>query len=207
MRVKALSVSNRKRTLDSSIIRVGDNIKIIVPEVVDRVGYPLTKKIIVESMTREQKNALYKSVAEIFGLEHYSGDPSLVFLDPKDDDRLLYAVADKILAKRGWGGRERKIYIKIVDSYKDQVYTVIKKKVVKTGIYNYSSSTYDYWSGDYDYEPAYLSNEKTHVLYGVHGYTTQIEKLIFWNDNDDLKYFEKRCVQKVIYNSNTGDYE
>lgn len=205
METKNLSVSSKKRTLDSSIIRVGDNIKIIIPEYVERVGYPLTKNIIVESMTAEQKSKLYRSIAEIFGLEHYSGDSSLLFHDIKDDNRLLYAIADSILKEKGWGGRERKIHTTVSDFYKDRVYTVCKKKVVKTGTYNHGSSWYDYWTGEYEYEPAYLSNEKTHVLYGVYGYATQGGQHI-WS-NDDLTYFEKRCVQKVIYNSDEGDYE
>lgn len=198
--------TKRKKTPDPSVIREGDNIKIIIPEYVERVGYPLTKKIIVESMTREQKDRLYKSISEIFGIEHYSGDPSLIFLDPNEDgERVLYAIADKILKERGWGGRERKIYTKIDESYKDQVYTVYKKKVVKTGTYNHGSSWHDYWTGEYDYEPAYLSNEKTHVLYGIGGYTTQSGTHI-WSDTD-LIYFEKKCVKKVTYNLNTGEYE
>lgn len=194
-----------KRKLDSSIIRVGDNIKIIIPEMVERVGYPLTKKLIVESMTVEQKSKLYRTIAEIFGLKHYSGDSNLLFYDTKDDDRLLYAIAGRILKEKGWGGRERKIYTAIDESYRGQVYTVYKKKVVKTGKYNHGSSWQDYWTGEYDYDPAYLSNEKTHVLYGIHEYTTQSGAHIW--DDDDLKYFEKRCVQKVIYNSDKGDYE
>lgn len=199
-------LSKKKKKPAPSIIREGDDIKIIIPEYVERVGYPLTKKIIVESMTREQKDRLYKSISEIFGLDHYSGDPSLIFFDPKEDgERVLYAIADKILKERGWGGRERKIYTKIDESYKDQVYTVCKKKVVKTGTYNHGSSWHDYWTGEYDYEPAYLSNEATHILYGIGGYTTQSGSH-FWSDSD-MKYFEKRCVKKVIYNENTGEYE
>lgn len=207
MDTTTLTNSSKKKRLDSSVIREGDNIKIIIPEYVERVGYPLTKKIIVESMTREQKLALYKSVAEIFGLEHYSGDLSLVFLNPKneDDNRLLYAVADKILEQKRWGGRERKIHTKVDESYKDQVYTVLKKKVVKTGTYNRGSNGYDYWSGHYDYEPPYLSNEKTHVLYGIGGYNIH-SALQIWSETD-LVYFERRCIEKVTYNSDKGEYE
>lgn len=196
------------RKLDPNIIREGDNIRIIIPEYVDRVGYPLTKKIIVELMTKEQKNRLYKSIAEIFGLEHYSNDPSLIFFDTKnkrDDERVLYAIADKILKERGWGGCERKIYTKTDDKCGDQVYTVAKKKIVKTGTYVHGGGGYDYYTGEWDYEPAYLSNEKTHVLYGIGEYTTQSGEH-FWNE-DELKYFERRCIQKVIYNSQTGQYE
>lgn len=199
------NMKNKKRKLDSSIIREGDEIKIIIPEYVERVGYPLTKSLIIESMTLEQKNKLHRTIAEIFNLEHYSGDPSLVFYDDKDDNRLLYAIADRILKEKGWGGRDRKIYTKTDESYKDQVYTVCKKKVVKTGKYNHGSNWHDPWTGDYDYEPAYLSDEKTHVLYGVGGYATQYGPCI-WSDSD-LKYFEKRCVQKVTYNSNTNECE
>lgn len=202
-----LANSSKKRKVDSSIIRVGDTIKIIIPEYVDRVGYPLTKRIIVESMTREQKNKLYKSIAEIFDLKHYSGDPSLLFSDPKDDDRVLYAIADKILEKRGWGGRDRSIYTTFDGSLTDVVYTVCKKRVVKTGTYVAGGGSRDYWTGEYECDPSYLKNEKTHILYGVDGYITKDRYLTFFTDDRGLRYFEKRCVQKVIYNENTGEYE
>ena len=93
---------------DPSVIRVGDQIEIINPEYVDRVGYPLYKKDIVAGITQDQKNRLYKSIHEIFGLEIEDFNNS-IFVKSKDDRKLLYALAEMILLQKRFGGRERSI--------------------------------------------------------------------------------------------------
>ncbi len=196
----------RKRKLDPSIIRIGDDVRIIIPECVERVGYPLTKKMIVESMTAEQKGMIEGMITKIFDIP----TPQSLFLNNFTPDRksekLYYSIASFVLQRKGWGGRERRLHKKLVDEaqFKNKVFQVIDKKVVKTGDH-VSGHCYQDYFGEYDYDPAYLENEKTHVLYGIGGYKT------VGGDypciQSDMFYFEKRCVQKVIYNPYTGDYE
>jgi hypothetical protein len=198
--------NKKKRKLDPSIIRIGDDVKIIVPEAFDRVGYPLTKKIIVESMTREQKDKLNKAVVEIFGLSYMDDNTVMAaFGQEIANESLFYAIADRILNEKRWGGSDRKIYTNpIPDFCIGQVSNVLSKKVVKTGKYVPGWSGCDYW-GEYDSSPAYLENEKTHVLYEML-VLTDFSKGGYINAYENM-FFEKRCIQKVIYNRYTGEYE
>lgn len=170
---------------DPSIIRVGDQIEIINPEYVDRVGYPLCKKDIVAGITQDQKNRLYKAANEIFGLEIEDFNNS-IFVKSNKEYKLLYALAEMILLQKKFGGSERSIHTKIEESYMGQIFTVLERKVVKTGTYVPGGGGYCSYTGEYDYDSAYLENEKTHVLYGVSD--GGLGKCI---------YFEKRNVKKI----------
>lgn len=205
MDTTTLTISKRKRKPDPSIIRVDDYIKIIIPEYVERVGYPLTTKIVLEKFTPEQKQKLYNCLHQTFGIPCSPTDTeSLMYFDYEKECRgILSAIARRVMIAEQWGGKERCIYNQPVEYVKDQVFRVNKKKVVKTGRYVPGYGGCDYW-GEYDYEPAYLEDEKTHVLYGVIP-AVGFEPLI-WTD-DNLMYFEQRCVKKVEYNCDTGNYE
>jgi hypothetical protein len=201
----ALTNLSKKRKLDPSVIRVDDYIKIIIPEYVERVGYPLTTKIVLEKFTPEQKQKLYKCLLDTFGIpcKTESGELSLYFDYEKEYNGILNAVARQVMIAERWGGKERRIYNQPVEYVKDQVFRVYKKRVVKTGRYVPGYGGCDYW-GEYDYESAYLEEEKTHVLYGVVP-AVGFEPIIWTNDN--IMYFEQRCVKKVHYNLDTGEYE
>ncbi len=195
----------RKRTPDPSVIRVGDDVKIIIPEAFDRVGYPLTRRMIIEEMTHDQLRALHNVLNNTFGIGLETSNLFTVSDNTPVVDEIIDIIAGRILCKRGWGGRDRKIYTTLIPNHCiGQVCRVLSKKVVKTGRYVPGWGGYDYW-GEYDSSPAYLENEKTHVLY-------QFSVLIDSNEDGYINtyktmYFEKRCIQKVIYNSNTGKYE
>jgi hypothetical protein len=47
---------------------------------------------------------------------------------------------------------------------KDQCFQVIGKRIVKTGTYHAASSYQGYFDMYPEYEPAYLSDSKTHVI-------------------------------------------
>jgi hypothetical protein len=200
------NTNKRVRKLDSSIIRVGDEIKIIIPEAFDRVGYPLTRKKIIGEMTPEQLQALNDCLIKTFdiGIDIETNLCTVLNNEPVHD-KIIDTIASRILRKREWGGDDRKIYAKpIPDFCIGQVSNVLSKKVVKTGKYIPGWNRYDYW-GEYDSSPAYLENEKTHVLY-------QMMVLTDCNPDGCIKwykemYFEKRCIQKVTYNHYTGEYE
>lgn len=191
----------RKRKLDESIIRKDDTIRVVIPEIVERVGYPLNIKNIIDSITPEQLEELSKCLFSIFNIS--SSFVASDLLNPLDNndlykDRIINGIARMMIRQRGWGGKNRSIHVKSVPELKDKMFCVLERKTVKTGTYNPSSgSGPDYW-GEYDYEPAYLSNEKTHVLYGI------MDPSII---TSELTYIEKRCVQKVEYNYKTNEYD
>lgn len=199
-----LPTMSKKRKLDPNIIREDDNVRIIVPECVDRVGYPLTKKDIINEITQQQKEELNAFLVKTFGITIQIFNSGIDY--PTVNDEILEVVASRILRQRGWGGNERKLHIKILPSHCiGQVCRVFSKKTVKTGKYHHGSCGYDYYTGEWDSTPAYLENEKTHVLY-------QIDVLVDSSldgciNSHELLYFERRCIEKVIYNPQTGNYE
>ncbi len=175
------------KKIDPSIIRVGDLVQIVVPEYVVRVGYPLSKAMIVDEMTKDQKSKLHDSIKGIFDIS----------LDEDENGykiwkRLLNVIAEKILKSRGFGGRQRSIHTAEEKQLEGEIYRVSKRKVVKTGTYCPGGGGYDYY-GEYDYNPAYLANEKTHVLYGLYLFNE------LCTISNDLVFFEKRCLKKVPY--------
>jgi hypothetical protein len=185
----------RIRKLDPSIIRLNDNVRIIIPEYFVRCGYPLTKEIVKDTIiTKEQKQAIWKMM-ESFG--EYSTNVELIDeMTVKlsgDGDNTFNDILDKmasvIIRQQGWGGKERKIYTKRDEKLMGLDAHIYSKKVVKTGIYHHG-----YTSGweEPEYEPAYLDDEISHVIYETNLY----------NPDDMLKphyWFERRCLEKINY--------
>jgi hypothetical protein len=157
------------------IIRVGDRVKIVVPEVVVRVGYPLTKAEMMKRQTPEQLQAI-RDMMRAFNTvvlpETQSDLLGAVTENSAKVDKLYekirYAMAGRMLEQEGFGGKQRRIHTYTLTDIKGKLATVNAKRVVKTGDYYGAYSSYDAWNGDYDYEPGGLSNEKTHVLYKLY---------------------------------------
>lgn len=163
---------------DKNLIRVGDRVKIVNPEVVMRWGYPLSKKIVRDTMiTKEQKDALITMMRVFNGstptpivqeLPHdlfdMQDDEVPMNIDYDTYDKILNELAHKILKDKGYGGNERKLYTTMKESLRDKVGCVHERIVVKTGTHVGGGGSYSY-NGDFDYEPPYLDNEKTHVLF------------------------------------------
>ena len=104
-----------KRT---DVIRDGDYVKIITPNIFVRCGYPLNKKIVMDTLiTKEQKEAVVQMLLA-FGLKRPPEDALAYQLSWKMDgtladkafDDVIYLMAGVLLKKRGWGGKERLIY-------------------------------------------------------------------------------------------------
>lgn len=183
----------RVKKLDPSIIRVNDHVRVIIPEHFVRCGYPLTKEIVKDTIiTKEQKQAIWKML-EAFG-EHptsvelidnlrvrLSGQGNSIF------DDILDRMSGVVLAQNGWGGKERKIYTKTNNDLMGVYAYIISKKVVKTGIYHHG-----YTSGweEPEYEPPYLSQEKSHVIYETNLYNPDDPFTVHY-------WFEKRCLEKI----------
>jgi hypothetical protein len=94
--------------------------------------------------------------------------------------KLLEAVCFAVVAMRGFGGKERKLFYKEVVPYGQVycdgmtwdrtglVYTVAGKSTVMTGKY-YPPSGGQGFDGDWDYEPGGLEDMQCHVLLDIGG--------------------------------------
>ena len=173
-----------------NVIRENDVVKIINPEFVVRVGYPLSKKMIQDQLTPEEL-AVVKDMFTKFGI---SIDVPLD-VRPTEGQRaynkVLDALSGVLLYKKGWGGRERSIHTKLIPEMMGTRHTVYQKRCVKTGTYHAGWGGCDYW-GEYDYEPAYLEGEKTHVLLKLNEFSKEIEI------NGDYLEIESKNVVKVV---------
>ena len=148
-------------SLRKNIIRIGDKVKIINPEIFQRVGYPLTKQEIIDKFTKDEK-AIIEELMNSFGVSYSSGFFCLAPARNQDVfDRIADALAYGRIRQQGYGGKERKIYTKYDKDLLNVNAVVTNRKVVNTGIYNSA------WGDEYDYEPAYLGKQQSHVILTV----------------------------------------
>ncbi len=152
-----------------NIIRINDRVKITNPEIVLRVGYPLSKQTIIDTfITQEQKDSIYTIIRLFGGTTTTVGQPLFNIDKSTYEDETYYKILDMlsymILKNNKYGGKERKLHTINRESLRNKFGRVIERKVVKTGTYR---SGYSYNDEDYDYDPPYLENEKTHVLYKI----------------------------------------
>lgn len=157
------------------IIRVGDRIRVTRANAgIKRIGYPL---IFTELRDEARQSPEADAVVKIlFGNRFASG-----LSRRSDPDRIpIYivdAVAKSFVARRGFGGNERKIIYHpeprrnsiglMVDDFHPHLnhhYTVTRKRIAKTGTRFPSSG-----DGD-DYEDGGLYDPKTHVILQLDNY-------------------------------------
>jgi hypothetical protein len=194
-----ISMSKKK-----NIIRAGDKVKIVNPEVVIRCGYPLDVDTVIKTLiTKEQRDSI-RSMMETFGCKADADEFLMpqVLSEETDDDywKILTIMAYRILKQNKFGGKERTLHTETKESLRNKIGYVREKKVVKTGKYHPGGAEYSY-DGEYDYCPAYLQNEKSHVLCKVDfiDYTDMcpliIEQSGVWIENINLiKSGEETCI-------------
>lgn len=162
------------KKLDPNIIRVGDKVKILNPELFVRCGYELTpnNEDLQSEVMDKYKDKIDEFIKSLFG-PIQKVNASILFEEEYSywDDQDVNTLESKIInalcyyevKRKGFGGKERKIYATHVNKMKDIIGKVVKIKFHKTGTYipgSYSYSAYDLS----DYDPAYLENEKTHKI-------------------------------------------
>jgi len=137
-------------------IRYNDNIKVINPTFVTRAGYP---KIADDFMREAETTLIAKGL-----LRHQVGDNRR-----RDEQDFIRKFARLLLARAGWGGRERTLHTYQAPEFLGKELRVVGKKVVKTGKHvGPHTSQSSGWNGvDYDYDPGGLNDKKTHVLLWV----------------------------------------
>lgn len=145
------------------VIRVGDDVRVINPEVVLRIGYPFDKELMKSKVIdSEKKNMIHR----LLGYDAFMFDPFLKRMYDKSYDAILDEVAYFELHKRKFGGSERKIFTESRPDIDGKVFRVVKKSVAQTGVYTQCK----YYSDD-DFDPPHLSQRKDHIILTLHGMT------------------------------------
>lgn len=143
----------------TKIIRVGDLVRVINPQVFVRVGYNLTKQIVKESLiTNEEKTSIAQLISKketAYNLDLWSPVENKVF------DEMLDSLAYLKLKRNGFGGKERKIFTEYNSDLLNKELKVESKRFVKTGFYQ-PGGVFGYFEPEY--EPAYLEKEKSNII-------------------------------------------
>ena len=149
------------KKLNPNIIRIGDKVKIIKPFIFIRCGYPMSKKDIKESLSKEKLDLLENFVYNFTGLTRD------VFTPNYRADNIIDKVKDQlafgILVANGFGGNTRSIHSKERPELLNITGVVRTRRVVRTGVHERGSR--DQETGYYD--PSYLGNVKSHIIFGI----------------------------------------
>lgn len=172
-------------------IRVGDTVKVVNPEFVVRVGYPLSFEAAKEWVRANCVKDFERLVAFDGGVTELS-DP----WSGREEGRILSALAKLYQQHMGYGGRERSIYTVRRDEELGKTYVVTDHRTVKTGIYcpPRHEISHSYYGTEYEYYPGKLKDQKTHGLLCL-GYHMQD-----WYEDKDFTFglwIERRNVEKV----------
>ena len=181
-------------SLKKNVIRINDRVRIINPETFVRCGYPWSKEYVKENViTKEQRqairNLLYPDAAPACPVLFKFGEEESV-----EELKMIDILAYVILMKNGYGGKERTVHTKLREELRGKTGVVCDRKVVKTGCYHPGYSSQGYYDAYPEYEPAYLTNEKSHVILRilVHGINDA-----FVTDPDNQIWIENKHLEKI----------
>jgi hypothetical protein len=152
--------------MKSDIIRVGDRVRIVNPEMFVRCGYPLSWNDAELAVSKQYCHMIYEFLANT-GL--YVG----VDIYHIEND-IKHAFAKRWLQSRGYGGNVRSIYTEYDEFQKDRTFTVYEIRYVRSGVYRPG-----YISGyeEPEYNPAYLDKIKTHKILNDTIEAVHVEKI------------------------------
>src|SRR5262245_34770430 len=109
------------------VYREGDRVRIVVPEFVERVGYPLSWPMLLDEMKKDPRVVQCLS---ILGLP----SKGAAYRD------FISGVCRAECRKRGFGGKERTLHRARYDFAAEQETRVYGKQTVRTGTYYPASS-------------------------------------------------------------------
>ena len=165
----------------SKVFKIGDKVKIITPEIVKRVGYPLCLDDVRGEVT--QYSEKIRSFLMDVDAPWYNSKALFVI-----EGAIEKALAYGILSKKEFGGKERSIHVEKKLEILDSVGEIVDKKIVRTGGYTkVSFSPLPEGGGQ-----PYLSKIKNHILLYIESYYDNFG--YFWIESKNIELFN-------------GDYE
>jgi len=154
----------RTRKNKKDVIRVGDKVKIVIPKIFVRCGYPLNKQIVKDEFLNGIDAEIYSFI--LGATRETPEEGKLLHFDFRDTGRIEEtkeeikdALAFHILKKKKWGGNIRQIFEEDSPNLLNIEGTVSDKKYHKIG----KRDNGYYYSGE-DAEPPVLLNEKTKII-------------------------------------------
>lgn len=188
------------------VYRERDEVEIVTPLFVERVGYALTPRVVLAEVAAalgKDVQALWSKVGELAGQKRSKLDDALLMEEsgPESMDPILYQLAYRYVALKGHGGPERTIHTVRRDDLRDKTARVVGKRCVKTGTRYGATGGYDSWTGEWDCEPGGLADERTHVLLTVSFLRTS-ESFGSIEDTHEIE----ACHVRKLYDSKGGRY-
>lgn len=132
------------------------------PEMFVRVGYPTVWDDLIGELEPNQK---VREFAESFGVRHGG----------KAYREFLVGLCKAVNRSRGFGGRDRSIWVECRPDLLDQEFEILGKRVVRTGRYYPPSFSRGGYEWESEYEDGGLDNARTHVILDL-GFIGQIEE-------------------------------
>jgi hypothetical protein len=190
-----------------NIIRVGDSVRVINPEMFVRCGYNLCLEDVYDKIVAERSKEIEDFVDKFFNKvtninvtdinekeENPEGIHKIFAVDcgtelSRTGQEIAKALAYSEIKIKGFGGKERKLFTKREEKFTNEIFYVHSIKIHKTGIYYPPGG--GYYCGEYDYECGGLKNPKTHKILSVSPRNTRL--LSF----EDIR-IEAIHVEKII---------
>ena len=176
--------------LNPKIIRRGDKVKILVPWLFVRCGYPKCLKSEVKVVEEEYRKDIVSLLEKVGGMKPCIV-PGTTAKERVGIDKISREIAYLRLSQNGCGGNERMIHTKDVEEHLNAIVTVDDTKFCKTG--RRVAPSYVHTMDGPDFEPGYLSNEKTHKI--LYFYPNQAR---LFSMGEDILAIEAKNVEKVL---------
>jgi len=175
----------------SKYAAIGSSVRVVTPKQFVRCGYPLSIKMVMDRDFQEIERDCIRMFCALENRPTPEPEPvhakewdfqSLhisqgVNMSATVHGMICSAIAAYRLEKENFGGGERQIVEVDGVFEKDQIWTVVDKKFVKTGKRYPSWGGIDSSTGEWDYEPGGLEDEKTYCVYTVTQFSGQYKIL------------------------------
>jgi hypothetical protein len=142
----------------------GDRVRVVVPELFVRCGYPADPAAITESYKTQYRDRI-REFLRIDGARDVAEENSLGdWLYGPAFNMAARALTAQHIANTGFGGRERRIYTMTDERARGVTFEVIDWHFNKTGTYYAPNNFPGGWWDPPEYEPGGLQNECTHRI-------------------------------------------
>ena len=165
------------------VIKAGDRIKIITPQIFKRCGYPLSYEEAEKYIEDNHKDKVFNVISSVVGEDEYD------IFNPRREHtksyrKIIEGLALEYLKSKSYGGKTRSIHTELDPELVDKYAIVKEVKVHQSGTYVSGGGGYSYYDWEPDYDPPYLTNVKCHrILYCE----TVIEVMDVWQCTKEFR--------------------